>query len=456
MNTGTLTATEQAPVAQAEVTQAPSTALLTDQYELTMLQAAIADGVAEHRAVFELFARRLPTGRRYGVVAGLGRFLDALAHFRFTDAQVDKLAARGVVDDATADYLRAYRFSGNIDAYQEGEVYFPHSPVLTIEGTFGECVLLETLALSILNHDSAIASAAARMVHAAGGRTLIEMGSRRTGEQAAVAAARAAYLTGFTATSNLQAGDVYGVPTTGTAAHAFTLAHRDERAAFASQVAALGTATTLLVDTYDIPTGIRTAVEVAGTDLGGVRLDSGDPRVEVPAARELLDALGAVNTRIVVSSDLDEHTIAELAEVPVDGYGVGTRLVTGSGAPTAEMVFKLVAIADEPGLDTALRPVAKRSSSKASVGGRKRARRILDDDGVAVAEHVTTRYLISDVTAAVPTGRALQVPVVRDGVRVHNPSIDDIRAHHRGAMAELTTDDLDLAPGAPRLIGGEQ
>lgn len=435
--------------------RAVTTALMTDMYELTMLRAALADGTAAHRSVFELFARRLPAGRRYGVVAGLGRFLDALENFHFSDLQIAMLLERNIIDEPTAAYLRDFHFSGNIDAYQEGEVYFAHSPVLTIEGTFGECVLLETVALSIFNHDTAIASAGARMVQAAAGRPLIEMGSRRTGEHAAVAAARAAYLVGFSSTSNLQAGMTYNIPTSGTAAHAFTLAHRDERAAFTSQVAALGSATTLLVDTYDTTAAIALAVEVAGTTLGAIRLDSGDLASGSAQARAQLDALGATGTKIVASSDMDEFSIAALADAPIDRFGVGTKLVTGSGAPTAEMVFKLVAIADGPGRNASLRPVAKRSASKASVGGRKRAFRRCDADGRISAEVVTTHYLISDAPGgSAERGRVLQGAVVRAGEILTRPTLEKSRAHHRGAMAELSAQDLLLTPGLPRLTGG--
>jgi nicotinate phosphoribosyltransferase len=247
--------------------------------------------------------------------------------------------------------------------------------VLTVSGTFGEAVLLETLTLSILNHDCAVAAAAARMVTAAGDRPLIEMGSRRTHEEAAVAAARAAYLAGFSSTSNLEAGRRYGVPTSGTAAHAFTLLHDDEADAFRAQLDAHGADTTLLVDTYDIAQGIRTAIEVAGPDLGAVRIDSGDLAVLAREARRLLDSLGATKTRVVLSGDLDEWAIAGLSGAPVDMYGVGTSVVTGSGAPTADMVYKLVEVDG--------RPVAKRSEHKATQGGRKTALRRHRETGTA-------------------------------------------------------------------------
>ncbi|NNH07282.1 nicotinate phosphoribosyltransferase [Cellulomonas fimi] len=391
-----------------------ATSLLTDRYELTMLQAALADGTAHRRCVFEVFTRRLPAGRRYGVVAGTGRFLEALADFRFTTTELDWLADERVVDDATLDFLAGYRFSGDVRGYAEGEVFFPLSPVLVVEGTFAEAVLLETLALSVLNHDSAVASAASRMTSAAVDRPCLEMGARRAHEEAAVAAARAAVVAGFAATSNLEAGRRYGLETIGTAAHAFTLLHDDEEAAFASQVAALGPGTTLLVDTYDVRRGVERALAAAGTRLGAVRLDSGDLGVLAQEVRAQLDAAGARETKVVVTSDLDEYAIAALAAAPVDSYGVGTSVVTGSGAPTCGMVYKLVA---REGRDGALAPVAKASTAKTSTGGRKAAARRRGPDGRAVEE-----VLVAGDDAAVASWvpddealRTLHVPLVTDG-----------------------------------------
>jgi len=401
-----------------------STALLTDRYELTMLEAALAAGLVDRRAVFEVFSRRLPPGRRFGVVAGQGRLASLLPQVRYGEAE---LAALDFLGREACAWLRDRDLSVEVSAYPEGEVYVPGSPVLTVEGCFGEGLLLETLVLSVLNADSAVASAAARMVLAAGGRPLLEMGGRRTHEQAAVAAARAAYVVGFAMTSNLEAGRRHGVPTAGTSAHAFTLAHVEERDAFAAQVRTLGAGTTLLVDTYDTEQGIRNAVAVAGTDLGAVRLDSGDPLEEVPRARALLDELGAVRTRIVVTGDLDEHSIAGLAVHPVDVYGVGTSVVTGSGASTAGFVYKLVAVAREPGPDAPLVPVAKTSSGKHTVGGRKWAYRTAG----------------GEVLRRAPGGggRLLQRPL---------PAADDVdaaRAHCARALADLPGEARDLRPG---------
>ncbi len=421
-------------------------ALLTDHYELTMLQAALRSGAAHRRSVFEVFARRLPDGRRYGVVAGTGRLIEALRSFRFDPAQLEFLERAGVVDRPTLDWLAGYRFRGTVRGYAEGEVYFPQSPILEVEGSFAEAVLLETLILSVLNHDSAIAAAASRMTSAAAGRPCIEMGSRRTHEQAAVASARAAYLAGFASTSNLEAGFRYGVPTTGTSAHAFTLVHDTERAAFQTQVDTLGKHTTLLVDTYDVAEAVRAAVEIAGPDLGAVRLDSGDLLWMAHRVRRQLDELGARGTRIVVTSDLDEYAIAALAAAPVDAYGVGTQLVTGSGAPTASMVYKLVARARTTEPDAPLEPVAKRSPDKPSRGGRKYAYRRIDGDGVATTEVIGLGEPPADLERR---GRGLLRTLMRDGEPVEPPTLEDGRALLQRALAELPISATQLSRGEP-------
>lgn len=424
----------------------PSTALFTDRYELTMLQAALRSGAAHRRSVFEVFTRRLPEGRRYGVVAGTGRVLDAVENFRFDADLLAFLEREAIVDAPTLDWLSGYRFRGDVDGYPEGEAYFPGSPILRVEGTFAEAVLLETVILSILNHDSAIAAAASRMAVAAGGRPLMEMGARRTHELAAVAASRAAYVGGFVSTSNLAAGFRYGLPTIGTSAHAFTLLHDSERDAFTAQVESLGRGTTLLVDTYDVATAVRAAVEIAGPELGAVRIDSGDLLLLAHRVRQQLDDLGAKNTRIVVTSDLDEYAIASLAAAPVDAYGVGTSLVTGSGHPTCSMVYKLVARAadGEP-----LEPVAKKSTGgKTSIGGRKWAARRLDADGVAEAEVVGTG---PEPVSGELAGLMLQVPLMRGGRSVGREPMSAARARHIEARAGLPLSATQLSRGEPVL-----
>lgn len=409
-----------------------------------MVRAAMHSGTHNRRSVFEMFARHLPEGRRYGIVAGTGRLLDALEDFRFTDQDIDFLVSAGVADDVLAQWLSNYRFTGSIWGYPDGEAYFPGSPVLIVEGTFAEAVVLETLALSIYNYDSAVASAASRMTLMAAGRPCIEMGSRRASEWSAVAAARSAYIAGFASTSNLQAGARYGIPTAGTAAHSFILLHDTEAEAFAAQLATLGEDTTLLVDTYDVERAVRTAVELTNGRLGAVRIDSGDLAEAAVTVRQLLDSLGAPKTRIIVTSDLDEYQIAALRGVPVDGFGVGTSLVTGSGAPTCAFVYKLVARANTE--DSPLVPVEKRSAGKASVGGRKYALRRRDARGRAVAEIVGVGTAPAD-----GDGRPLLVPLVDHGQVVGRESLADARARHDAVIAELPMQARKMSRGDPAI-----
>lgn len=430
-----------------------STALLTDRYELTMIDAALRDGTAHRQCVFELFGRRLSAGRRFGVVAGTGRLLSLIRDFRFGDDELRFLRDERVVDAATLTWLENYRFTGSITGYREGELYFPGSPILTIEGTFAEAVILETVALSVLNHDSAVATAAARMSIAAGERPLAEMGSRRAGEESAIAAARAAHIAGFSSTSNLEAGRRWGVPTMGTAAHSWTLLHDTEEDAFRSQIAAFGVETTLLIDTYDIRTGVDTAIRVAGPSLGGVRIDSGDLPTVAAEVRAQLDALGATKTRITVTSDLDEFAIAALAASPVDSYGVGTSVVTGSGTPTAGMVYKLVA---RQASDLSWVSVAKASTDKGSKGGRKAAFRTLDG-GVAESELITVSDGFEDVDTAAehPGARPLQVVLATagevDSTFEGAEGVRAARAHHSTVREELPVRGLALSRSDPAL-----
>ncbi len=411
-----------------------------------MLQAALHSGAAHRRSVFEAFARRLPDGRRYGVVGGTGRLLEGLEHFRFGPEELNFLAQNNVVNDETLAWLADFKFSGSVYGYAEGEFYFPNSPILTIESTFAEACILETYVLSILNHDSAIASAASRMIGAAGSRPCIEMGSRRTHEESAVAASRAAVIAGFHSTSNLEAGLRYGVLTQGTAAHSFTLLHDSEEEAFRAQLGSMGSGTTLLVDTYDVEAAVRKAVAIAGPALGGVRLDSGDLLAQARDVRALLDSLGNTNTRITVTSDLDEFAIAALAAAPVDSYGVGTSLVTGSGAPTASMVYKLVS---REGDDGEFVSVAKAAKNKASVGGRKYALRRLNTAGIATSEVVG----IGHNPAADSNDRVLLEEFMNDGVLVPgwtgSEGVVRATARHAASMAEMPGTARRLQRGEP-------
>ena len=418
-----------------------------------MLDAALKDGTAHRRCTFELFGRRLPATRRFGVVAGTGRILEALERFEFDGEQIEWLSSQGIISEEAASFLATWRFTGDMWGYAEGECYFPGSPLLTVEGSFADCTLLETLLLSILNHDCAVASAASRMTIAAHGRPCMDMGARRAHERAAVSAARAAIIGGFQGTSDLEAAKRYGIRAIGTAAHAFTLLHDSERDAFDSQVASLGAGTTLLVDTYDIAQGVVNAVEAAraaGGELGAVRLDSGDLVAQAFKVRGQLDAMGATSTKITVTSDLDEYAIAALGAAPVDSYGVGTRLVTGSGVPTAALVYKVVSREDASG---AIVPVAKKSESKSTVGGRKVAGRVMGDDGYASEELllVGTSMEEGQKLLAERGARPLQVPLVRQGVIDSTAWSPDALAraqeHHLRARNELPYQAWRLSEG---------
>ncbi|WP_157085750.1 nicotinate phosphoribosyltransferase [Devriesea agamarum] len=422
-----------------------TTSLFTDHYELTMVQAARRAGTDQRRCVFEVFTRRLPEGRRYGVLAGTGRFLEALKEFRFNDAELKFLRDRGIVDSPTLQALESYRFGGHIYGYEEGELFFPHSPVLRVEGTFADAVVLETLLLSMLNYDSSVASVGSRMTWAAGERPCIEMGSRRVHEEAGVAAARAAAIAGFSSTSNLEAGRRYGIPTGGTAAHAFTLLFDSEADAFTAQVESLGRSTTLLVDTYDVMAAVRKAVEIAGPQLGAVRLDSGNLQRTAQEVRDLLDSLGAHATRIVATSDLDEFKIVQFGSAPIDVFGIGTNLVTGGGYPAAGFVYKLV---EHEAPDGTMIPVAKKSAEKTGTGGRKLAVRVqhsAGDSHRAVCEAVIAgkQHLLDDYARRL-TGRALQVPLVLDGEMTSSATpaerVQQARQRHAESLAELNLD----------------
>jgi nicotinate phosphoribosyltransferase len=428
--------------------------LLTDRYELTMLEAALNSGVAHKKASFEVFSRALPPGRRYGVIAGVGRIVDSIKKFRFSEVELEFLKDNNIVGQDTIDFLTTYKFSGDIWAYREGEIYFPFSPVMRVDAPFGEAILLETLILSILNFDSAIASAGARMITAANGRMLVEMGSRRTHEWSAVSAARAAYIIGFASTSNLKAGQLYAIPTTGTIAHAFILAHSDEKSAFEAQLSSQGTNTTILVDTYNIEQGIKEAIYTAGTSLSAVRIDSGNPAEESLKARKLLDSLGATGTKIIISGDLDEYKIEALSSNPIDSFGVGTKLVTGSGEATANFVYKLVAIQNHP-LDQRLTPVAKKSISKSTLGGRKSPLRIFDNNGFAQVEFLD--WLDVDdggiAQASLDQGdyKMLQEKVVSAGAPTDIVSLDSLRQSHKIAKDQIGPAAIDLSPGPPAI-----
>lgn len=418
--------------------------LFTDQYELTMLDGALASGLIDAKASFELFTRSLPNGYRYGIVGGTGRFLEELATFTFNEATLSWLAEQKIISANLRAYLSDYHFEGDVYGHREGEVFTEFCPILRIEGRFAD-IVLETLALSIFNFDSGVATKAMRVVRASKGRRLIEMGSRRANEYAAIAAARAAYIAGFDASSNLAAGWSYAIPTAGTAAHSFTLAHRTEREAFEAQVASQGPKTTLLVDTFDTADGTETAFEVAGPELGAVRIDSGDLVESSRRSRHFLDSHGATNTKITLTGDLNEFVIADVLArgASVDTFGVGTSLVAGYMPPG--FVFKLVEIED----GATMRPVAKRSVGKISAGGAKDCRRLFED-GVAVTELVVARG--ATVKDNLEGSRKVTHQLVDHGAVVVDTSVEVARATALQAVGELAEAAFDLELSGPVLV----
>lgn len=377
------------------------TFLKTDLYELTMLDAALQGLTAYRDCVFELFTRNLPPDRGWGVVAGVGRLVEAIGNFMPVgdDWEYLKYLERsGVISDAVRKYLYGFSFRGRIWAYREGTLFFPNSPVMRVEGTFAECVLIETLALSIMNHDSAIASAASRFRCAAGKALLVDMGSRRTDEDAAIHAARAAYVGGFDMTSNMAASRKYGIPVAGTHAHAWVLAHAkdgsyNEYEAYVNWFRKAGPKTTVLIDTYNTSAGLDLAIEAHDEVFGKdaipefrVRIDSGDPQEVMQLVHGKLNRDERTsNIGIVLTGDLTEDVIARIASrgryLPTPTYGVGTNLVTGAGYPTCGFVYKLVEINGQP--------VSKTSWGKGYKGGRKVAYRLFDKEtGDPIAERL--------------------------------------------------------------------
>lgn len=418
-------------------------ALHTDRYQLTMLAAYARSGLAERRATFELFVRRLPPSRRYLVACGIGRALASLAELRFSSDDLAVLEADGFLgpafrDPRVRDLFERFRFRARVLAVPEGRVCFPHEPLVRVEGTLAEAQLVETLLLSIVNHDTRVASKCARIVVAARGRDCFEFGTRRTHESAAVDAARAAYVAGFAGTSNEEAGRRYGVPVAGTMAHAFVLAHaadhgeEGEAAAFRAFSDTFSLPSTMLIDTFDTLRGVDRAMDGARTSLAGVRIDSGDLAALALKARVRLDVAGHAGTKIVLSDDLDEHKIDVLtrAHVPVDAFGVGTMAVSTPDAPSLGAVYKLVAMEDATG---ALVAVQKRAAGKGSSAAPKQVFRTpgtLDDvialDGEAIA------------------GEPLLVPVLDEG-----RTLVDVSAH---AARERLANDLARAPERLRSI----
>jgi nicotinate phosphoribosyltransferase len=407
-------------------------ALLTDLYELTMAAAYFANGFRAN-ASFELFVRSLPPQRGYLLAAGLEQALDFLEDVRFRPADISFLrrhSAFAHVSDAFFDYLKSFRFTGEVWAVPEGTPIFGEEPLLRVTGPIIEAQIVETFLLSTLTFQTMIASKAARVVAAAGGCGVVEFGSRRAhGPEAGVLAARAAYIGGCTGTSNVSAGARFGIPTFGTLAHSFVMAYRDEEEAFRRFQKFFPDHSVLLVDTYDTLAAIEKIIR-AGLRPKSIRLDSGNLVDLSRQARRRLDQAGLTETRIFASGDLDEFVIADLLArgAPIDAFGVGTALATSKDSPALAGVYKLVDVAS----DDAPSYRAKFSEEKTTHPGRKQVFRLINSDG-SFREDVIARE-----SERYPEAELLLSPVMREGKRlVSSPNLVQIRARARRELSRL-------------------
>lgn len=415
--------------------------LFTDLYELTMVQAYEAEGMDE-TAVFELFFRELPPERSYVVAAGLDDVLQYLEGLETSDDEIAFLAEEGAFSREFLDRLRRFRFSGDVNAVPEGTVVFPDEPLVQVIAPLQEAQLIETLVLNQIHFQSVIASKAARVVTAAAGRNVVDFGSRRAhGLDAALKTARASYLTGAAGTSNVLAGKLWGIPIFGTMAHSYIQAHDDERRAFEA-FARLYPETTLLVDTYDTLEGVRKVIALSrqlgpSFSVRAIRLDSGDIADLAREARSLLDEAGLRDVQIFASSELDERVIAKWVKrgVPVDAFGVGTRLAVASDAPDLDMAYKLVEYAG--------RPRTKLSSHKTMYPGRKQVYRVTGEDGRITGDVLTCHDEDHH-------GEPLLEPVMRGGRRVNaGVLLEDSRTHCQRELARLPQSLLEVEGERP-------
>jgi nicotinate phosphoribosyltransferase len=402
--------------------------LLTDLYQLNMMQAYLTNGLTA-TAVFEFFVRRLPKRRAFLMAAGLEQALDYLEALHFSEEDVAYLAGAGRFDQAMLDYLKSLRFTGDVDAMPEGTVFFADEPILRVTAPLPEAQLLESRLINILHFQSLIASKAARVVLAAPGKLLVDFGLRRAhGAEAGLMAARASYIAGFAGTATVLAERRYGIPAYGTMAHSYIQAHDDEIAAFESFARARPKNLTVLIDTYDTEKAAKKVVELAprlkadGILVQAVRIDSGDLATLSRKVRQILDEGGCRDIRIFVSGGLDEESIAALtrAGAPIDGFGVGTSLTTSFDAPTFDCVYKLQEYSGTPR--------RKRSAEKQTWPGRKQVWRRYAPSGAMIAD-------ILSIESDKQDGDPLLEPVMRQGRRLGlKPTLADIRAH---AAAQL-------------------
>jgi nicotinate phosphoribosyltransferase len=406
-------------------------ALLTDLYQLTMLQGYLQQGL-EDTAVFEFFARKLPAQRGFLMAAGLEQVLQFLEELHFTAAELDWLKDTGKFNRDFLDHLQGLRFRGDVHAMAEGTVFFSDEPILRVTAPLPQAQLVESRLINLLHFQTLIASKAARCVLAAPGRFLVDFGFRRAhGAEAGLAAARASYLAGFAGTSTVAAGPLFGIPTFGTMAHSFVQAHDDEATAFAHFADANPQAVVLLIDTYDTEAAASKVVMLEpqlrqrGITLKGVRIDSGDLAEHARKVRRILDHGGLRQVTIFASSSLDEYLLKDYTDrqVPIDGYGIGTHLDTSSDAPYLDCAYKLQEYAG--------RPRRKRSEGKATWPGRKQVYRRYDADGTMLDDVVTLEDDIRE-------GQPLIQAVMRDGRRLNSsPTLAEIRAYAAQQLAAL-------------------
>jgi nicotinate phosphoribosyltransferase len=406
-------------------------ALATDWYELTMIQSYFALGL-EKTAVFEFFVRNLPPSRSFLIAAGLEQALDYLEELRFEPGELDWLARSGRFSSAAIDRLRRLRFTGSVDAMPEGTVFFANEPILRVTAPLPEAQLAETRLVNLLQFQTLVASKAARCVLAAPGKRLVDFGFRRAhGAEAGLLAARASYLAGFAGTSAVKAGWEFGIPLFGTMAHSFVQAFEDEAEAFSAYSRANPADATLLLDTYDTEAAARKTVETAkellrrGIEVKAVRIDSGDLGAHARRVREILDAAGLGEVKIVASGGLDERSLSRLVSegAPIDAFGIGTQLATSSDAPSLDCVYKLQEYAG--------RPIRKRSEGKSTWPGRKQVWRRSGGDGRWLGDVLT-------LEGDPQEGEPLLAPVMRRGRRLApSPALESIRDRTRVSLARL-------------------
>lgn len=422
---------DEVVAANAPGAHAATSALLTDQYEVTMAASYLSQSMTAS-ATFDLFVRSLPPERRFLVAAGLADALEFLEQMRFTDSDLEYLRSLDTFPETFLEYLADFRFSGEVWAIPEGEVCFPDEPLLRVSAPLIEAQIVETALLTTVAHQTGIASKAARVALAAGEHAFVDFGARRAhGPEAALRGARAAYIAGAAGTSNVLAGKAYGIPISGTMAHSYVMAFDDERDAFRRFARDFPSNAVLLIDTYDTVEGARRAVEVAhelaeeGIRIAGVRLDSGDLGALAHRVREILDQGGLGETRIVASGDLDEHRIAGLLAdgVPIDSFGVGTQMAVSADVPALGAVYKLVEYNG--------RPVLKLSTGKSTLPGRKQVWREVQDGTWTV----DTIGLEHETAIA---GRPMLVKVMVDGTPVNGrATLEEARERCARGLREL-------------------